>query len=100
MELNSTYLITAIFGKTRKDAENFLLKLADEMKFGDIKSFNKFRMELILKDGSRYIAFLANDCSRGYKFKKAYVQRGIDKEFIYTRVVAGFYDKEDIEYFD
>lgn len=101
MGMNSAYLSVAVFGKTQKDAERFLSKLVYDMKFGDVKSVRHFpNMEVILKDGSRYKTLPANDGSRGYRYEKAYVQRGIDQEFIYTRIWSSFSGEENIEYYD
>ena len=101
MGLNSVYLSVAVFGKTKKEAEKFLIQLANNMKFGDVEYVIQVpRTEVLLKNGSRYIALTASDCSRGYRFEKAYVQRGIDPELINCIIRPYFSGEEDIEYFN
>jgi hypothetical protein len=101
MGLNSVYLSVAVFGKTKKEAEKFLIQLVNNMKFGDVESvIQASRTEVILKNGSRYIALTASDCSRGYRFEKAYVQKGIDQELLNFIIRPYFSGEENIEYFD
>jgi hypothetical protein len=101
MGLNSAYLSVAVFGKTKNDAEKFLTQLVNNMKFGDVESVKqRSMMEVDLKDGSKYMALSANDFSRGFRYSKAYVQRGIDSLFFESVIRAGFSNEENIEYFD
>lgn len=91
----------AVFGKTQKEANAFLNTLTNNMKFGDVESVRIYpRMETLLKDGTRYIALVANDSSRGHRFKKAYVQSGIDIYAFNAFIRMYFTNEQDVEYFE
>lgn len=101
--LNNIKVHCGIFTNDSLKAEAKLRKIMSELNEGELDRFvlSSNQKELILKNGERYIWIKPIDSSRGYRCKKAIIDRKIAYEDLisYVRFVCMYCGKGDIEIF-
>jgi ribosomal protein S19 len=85
---NSIFIQNIVYGSTWIRAMTILDNMVGNIDNNKIQSIKKGQCtyEVILKDGTKYIALKVGDYCRGYRYNKAYVDWMIDRE-IFDNVI-------------
>ena len=93
----------AVFGTTFAIARYQLTQMLNNFRYGDVLKVtnNPNCCEVLLKDGTRYKAFVADESARGQRFDMVFVQHEISGDNFYNVIYHSMLlpDPEKIIYF-
>lgn len=81
--------IIFVFAKTKRVGYEFMDKLIEKIPYGEVSKVikNPMTYKVILKNKTEYQFCFPSDRTRGYRYSKVYIQKGLDDE---TMTLIGF----------